>query len=471
MTEPQQTVQERSAKQRELVKRSFELFPGGTVNMIVQPSGLEMILERGDGSYVFDVDGRRFLDCSLGGGSQIFGHAHPRIVSAVSEAMARGSNLFTVNRRAVELAERLVKYIPSAEMVRFNQSGSEATFGALRLARALTKRQGIIKFDGAYHGSHDLAVWSFGRTLYATGDAKASAGIPLPRPTAECAGTQAGIEDEVFVLPYNDSDAVRAIFREHPSRFAAVICEPYQRNLSPQPGFLETLREECDRSGTVLIFDEVVSGFRLAPGGAQEKYGVLPDLTTLGKAMSGGMPMAALVGRRFVMERLDPRLPTDSYSFLCGTHNGNLVAVEAAHVGLDMLIEERGLARLEQLGELARLQLKEAFVEFGVEAQLCGEGPMFHPYFLNRPVRSQEDVRAADWRFNDEFHRKLRQAGIHKSFGKGYLSLVHTEEQIDELVEASRWALQQLVGPPRAATASRPLVAGPVMAGTKPGGA
>ncbi len=269
----------------DLIQRSQDTLPGGTTTSVVPPKGLEFIVDHGKGAYLYDVDGRRYLDFFMGAGPLVLGHAHPRIVAAIRDNAHKGTHHFGLHKRTLELAERLVKYVPSAEMVRFTSSGSEATFHAMRLARAVTGRAGIVKFDGAYHGHHDLAVWSYEQTP-----------TQIPAPTAESRGIQLGVAEDMTVLPFNDIAAIRETLRARPDHFAAVICEPHQRALPPLPGFLEALREACDRAGTVLIFDEIVTGFRLAAGGGQELYGVVPDLTTLGKAMTGGMTMSALVG-------------------------------------------------------------------------------------------------------------------------------------------------------------------------------
>ncbi len=275
-----------SDDQSDLIQRSRDTLPGGTTTSVVPPKGLEFIVDHGEGAYLYDVDGRRYLDFFMGAGPLVLGHAHPRIVAAIRDNAHKGTHHFGLHKRTVELAERLVKYVPSAEMVRFTASGSEATFHALRLARAATGRDGIVKFDGAYHGHHDLAVWSYEQTP-----------TTIPAPTPESRGIQPGVAENIVVLPFNDIGPIRETLRDHPDRFAAVICEPHQRALPPLPGFLEALREECDRAGTILIFDEIVTGFRVAPGGAQERYGVTPDLTALAKILAGGLPGGAVAGK------------------------------------------------------------------------------------------------------------------------------------------------------------------------------
>jgi glutamate-1-semialdehyde 2,1-aminomutase len=424
-----------SEEQRRLVRRSKELLPAGTTTSVVPPDGLEFIVDHGDGAYLYDVDGRRYLDFFLGAGPLVLGHAHPRLVQTIQQSAAKGTHHFGLHRRTVELAERLVQYVPSAEMVRFAASGSEATFHALRLARAVTGRQGVIKFDGAYHGHHDLAVWSYEQTP-----------IDGTQPTAESRGIQAGVGDNIVVLPFNDPGALRQALNDAPERFAAVICEPHMRSIPPNPGYLEAMREACDRTGTVLIFDEIVTGFRLAPGGGQECYGVTPDVTTLGKAMTGGMPMSAVVGKRAFMEHFDPASAPEQYAFHCGTYNGYYLAAECAHTTLDILIEEGGIAQLHHLGSLAREKLERVFVDAGEPVSMNGHGPMFHPYFSERRVENNADVRASDLEKSAAFHCKLVEGGIYKEFVKGYVGLPHTEDHLDELARVAAWALAQLKG-------------------------
>jgi len=419
----------RSATQSAQVARSKELIPGGTANSLAPPEGLEFIIERGEGPYVYDTDGRRFLDLMLGAGPLVLGHSHPRLVATLTAQAVRGTHYFGLGRRAVELAERLVQHVPCAEMVRFTGSGSEATFHALRLARAVTGRAGIIKFDGAWHGHHDLAVWSM--ELSPT---------QVPEPYPVSAGIQRGVSEDLVVLPFNDAAMVRHMLRNHPGRFAAVICEPMQRTLVPRPGFLEVLREECDRAGTVLIFDEVVTGFRLAPGGAQQKYGVTPDLATLGKALAGGVPLSALVGRRALMEHLAPGSDPATYSFHCGTFNAYPLGIECAHTTLDILVGDRGIDLLARLGASAREAVARTLSDCGLAAQVTGDGPLFHFYFSEEPIEDHAAVRRSNLALSDAIHRRMYAAGIYKQFSKAYLSVVHTEDHISAFCDALRWA-------------------------------
>jgi len=344
-----------------------------------------------------------------------------------------GTHHFAPHLRAVELAERICKYVPCSEMVRFTASGNEATYNAIRLARAITGRNGIIKFDGSFHGHHDLVAWSFERS-----------NTNYPTPVPQSAGIQRGVADDLAVLPFNDIKAVTTLLQADPRRFAAIICEPLQRMLSPQAGFLEGLRSICDETGTILIFDEIVTGFRLAPGGAQEHYGVVPDLAAIGKALSAGLPLAALVGKRNLMEHLDPASNKEQFAFHCGTLNAYALGVEAAHTCFDILIDEGGLDYLSDIGEYARQSMEKVFFGTGHAVDIAGEGPLFHPYFTDHKICNNADVANCNWVLSDKLHHLMFEAGIYKPSVKGYLAIVHGTQHVDELSDVMRWALDQL---------------------------
>lgn len=423
------------AGELDLVARAQAVIPGGSSVAAILPKGLEFVVERAAGATITTTDGRRLVDFVLGGGPLVLGHAHPAIASALRRAAADGTHHYVLHRRTIELAERICRHVESAEAVRFTASGTEATLHALRLARAVTGRRGIVKFDGAYHGHHDLGVWSFEHSE-----------LDGQRPVPESAGIQAGVADDVAVLPFNDSEAIGALLRAEPDRFAAVICEPLQRALPPEPGFLETVRAACDGTGTVLIFDEVVTGFRLAPGGAQERYGVAADLTTLGKALAGGMPLAALAGRRALMEHLDPRSDAATRSYHCGTFNGYLAGAECAHATLDELIDGGGLDVLEQITDEAVEALRRCFADAGEPVWIAAAPGLFQPYFSEGPVRDAAGVRASDLARLKRYTELLLEAGVYKLPNKGYLSLAHGADELAQLVEASTWALGRLRG-------------------------
>jgi len=419
----------------DLVARAKAVIPGGSSVAAILPEGREFVVERGEGATLVTTDGRRLVDFVLGGGPLVLGHAHPAIRDALTRAGEDGTHHYVLHRRTIELAERICRHVESAEAVRFTASGSEATMHALRLARAVTGRSGILKFDGAYHGHHDLGVWSFEHTE-----------PDGTRPVPESAGVQGGIADDLVVLPFNDPAAVRALLDAEPDRFAAVICEPLQRALPPRPGFLEAVREACDRTGTVLIFDEVVTGFRLAPGGAQERYGVPADLTTLGKALAGGMPLAALVGRRDLMQHLAPQSQAGIRTYHCGTFNGYLAGVECAHATLDILIEGAGIDELQRLTEATVEVLRRAFADAREPVWIAAASGLFQPYFSAAPVHDAAGVRASDLDRLRRYTALLLEAGVYKLPNKGYVGLAHGADELARLEDATRWALGRLAG-------------------------
>jgi glutamate-1-semialdehyde 2,1-aminomutase len=417
----------------DLVARAKAVIPGGSSVAAILPEGQEFVVERGEGATLITTDGRRLVDFVLGGGPLVLGHAHPAIGRALARAAADGTHHYVLHRRTVELAERICRHVASAEAVRFTGSGTEATMHALRLARAATGRRGIVKFDGAYHGHHDLGVWSF---EHSEPDGT--------RPVPESAGVQAGIADDIVVLPFNDPAAIGELLDAEPDRFAAVICEPLQRALPPRPGFLEAVREACDRTGTVLVFDETVTGFRLAPGGAQKRYGVRADLTTLGKALAGGVPLAALAGRRDLMEHLSPHSEAARRTYHCGTFNGYLTGVECAHATLDLLIEGGGIDALERLTRETVEVLSRAFADAGEPVWIAAAGGLFQPYFSAAPVHDAAGVRASDLARLKRYTALLLEAGVYKLPNKGYVGLAHGADELARLDDATRWALARL---------------------------
>jgi glutamate-1-semialdehyde 2,1-aminomutase len=425
--------QSRTDAHANAVHRARAVVPGGTTNSASMPADLQFIVERGEGAELIDVDGRRIVDFVLGGGPVVLGHAHPRILEAVERAIRDGGHHFALHRRTLELAERICHLVPSAEMVRFTGTGSEATFHGLRLARAVTGRQGYLKFDGGYHGHHDLAAWSFEWS-----------GSDGPGPVAESAGIQQGLADDVTVLPFNDASAIEQALGAHPNRFAAVIVEPIQRAIPATRTFLQAVRDACDRTGTVLIFDEIVTGFRCAPGGYQELIGVTPDLTALGKALGGGIPISALVGRRHVMEHLDPHSAQSSRSFHCGTFNGYQLGSEAAHVTLDFLVNEGGITELDRISRQAGDVLRRTFAAEGVPVTVLDGMGLFQHYFTDRAIARASDVRASDHDRLVTWHHELLRAGVWKLLAKGYVSLAHEPRHLRALEEAAGIAARRM---------------------------
>ena len=301
--------------------RGLDLLPGRRVHIGSLPGGHPMIVARGLGSRVWDKDGNEYTDLLLGSGPMVIGHAHPHVVKAVERQVALGSTFYAPTEPLLALAERIVDALPCAEMVQFCSSGSEATHYSLRIARAATGRDMVLKFEGGFHGANDYSLMSM----------LPERQLPFPAAEASSAGIPAGLAENVLIAPYNDLVAAATLVEEYSTRIAAVIVEPVQRVISPVPGFLSGLRELTAREGIVLIFDEIVTGFRLGPGGAQERYGVTPDLATLGKVIGGGYPMAAVTGRRDLMALADSsRKGQPDFAYFSGTLNGNAVAAAAA---------------------------------------------------------------------------------------------------------------------------------------------
>lgn len=409
---------------------AMHLIPGGSVTILSLPGGARKVIARGKGTRVWDTEGVEYVDFLLGSGPLILGHAHPAVVEAVSAQVAQGSTFYAPNEKVLALAERIVERAPCAEMVQFCGSGSEATQYALRLARAATGREKVLKFEGAFHGSNDYALMS----LYPSGPSD------YPRAEPSSAGIPQGVADSVLIAPYNDLERTRAIVDHHGPEIAAIIAEPFQRVIPPAPGFLEGLRTLADRHGIVLVFDEVVTGFRWGPAGAQGYYGTTPDLATYGKIIGGGYPLAAVAGRREVMELAgqDHRGHED-FVYFSGTLNGNPVAAAAGLATLDVLDEPGSYERLFALGTRIRRLLTEAFI--GRDAQVMGEGPLFQVLLTDQPVTDYRTMKTADAAAMAPIARGVFERGFFISGEKGYLSLVHSDEEVDALAAAYREAL------------------------------
>src|SRR3989449_4673148 len=331
----------RTDEEMRMLETAARALPGGVLGSSRFPDDLAFIVRRGSGSKLYDVSGREYIDYLMGSGPLILGHAHPAVVAAVRDALEHGTTYFLVNEPIVRLADELCRAVPCAEQVRFTSTGTEATFFALRAARAFRGRDKVMKFEGGYHGGHDYALMS----------AAPRSPKAFPAPMPDSAGIPHVLEGEVLIAPYNDLATVEALLAVQADSLAAVIVEPFQRIIPPREGFLEGVRRLTQRHGIPLIFDEVVTGFRFAYGGAQEAYGVTPDLATYGKIIGGGFPLAAVVGRADIMQGFDPRTEgTGAFVSQSGTLNGNPVASVAGLASLAELREPGGYARLHRTG-------------------------------------------------------------------------------------------------------------------------
>ena len=419
-----------------LFERAQRVIPGG-VNSPVRAfgavGGTPRFFERAAGAYLWDVEGRRYIDYVGSWGPMVLGHTHPAVVTAVQAAAARALSFGAPTQAETLFAERLCELVPSIERVRLVSSGTEATMTAIRLARGFTGRKVIVKFEGCYHGHADALLVKAGSGALTFGH-PSSAGVP-----EETAA-------HTLVLSYNDLEALDTAFARQGAQIAAVIVEPVAGNMNlvlPAPGFLEALREHCTRHGALLIFDEVMTGFRVALGGAQAHYGIRPDLTTLGKVIGGGLPLGALGGRRDIMDKLAPLGPV----YQAGTLSGNPLAVAAGLATLTLVVQPRLLERIEAttrwLAEGLVAEARKAGVIFSSQSI----GSMFGIYFREAAPQSFAEVMQCDReRFNRFFHAMLEQ-GIYlapSAHEAGFVSAAHGDAEIDATLAAARAAFSQL---------------------------
>lgn len=420
---------EHSPRERELLDQTSQFMPSG-VRTPSHSAAHAMVVESGHGCWLRDVSGNEYLDYLMGSGPLLLGHAHPAVVEAVSQGLSQGSSYLMVNESAVELAHEVAQTVPCAEKVVFNNSGSESTFFALRMARAFTGREKVLKFEGAFHGMHDYALMS-NQWTSAPGTDEA----PVPN----SAGIPSGIEQNVVVAPWNDIDATEHRIREQADSLAAVILEPLQRTLPPEAGFLERIREITRELGIVLIFDEVVTGYRLALGGAQEYYGVVPDLATVCKGIASGFPISILCGRADIMDHADPmRLAQGDHVRMTGTFSGNSLSCRAALATLHELRRPGTYEGLFDKGRRLMQGLSDAMSRAGVPCQVTGEPPAFQPWFSDSVVRNFRDMLQADPARNLRFTELLLDRGILKAHEKFFVSTAHGEAEIELTLEAYR---------------------------------
>lgn len=418
-------------------KRSHAVFPAGSNGEFNIPPELTIVVERGDGARLWDTSGREFVDFSMGWGSVLPGHARREVVEAATRQAALGSNFAHVNRPALELAEKLQALSPANERVRFCASGTEATMYCQRLARAVTGKPLILKFEGAYHGANEIGVTSlFPHRL-----------VDFPTPDPSSAGIAPVVQDQVIVAPYNDLATTEKIIAGHGDRLAGAIVEPLQRCTPPRPGFLEGLRAACDRHGVKLIFDEVVTGFRLAYGGAQEFYGVHPDLVAYGKALGGGFPIGAFAGRRAILDWVrEDRLGQDDYVWTASTLGGNPVSTAAALAALAIYRRPETYPQLRALGDYLRQGMRRVLEMRQQRAQVIGDGPLAQVVFSPEPVFDYRTTRKGDGAKGRRLMLNLFRRGVflNPMGTKLYLSLMHTKADCDRLLDHLDQALVEI---------------------------
>lgn len=404
---------------------------GACLNAFKPPADMAFIAAGGQGAEVWDSEGNRYVDYLLGSGPMVLGHAHPSVAAAIAKQARLGTHFYFLNEKAIELSEQIARLVPCAESIRFCSDGSEATFYALRIARAFTGKRRVLKFDGAFHGHHDYAK----QQLAASGS--------WPNSAAETAGIPQTISDTVLVAPFNDLEQTKSIARAT-SDVAAILVEPIQRCLVPQPGFLEGLRQLADEIGALLIFDEVVTGFRVALGGAQQLYGVTPDLCALGKILGGGTPLAAVAGRADIMELTDPTRRSDGRSvYMSGTLNGNPLSCAAGLATLRVIQESDGPKMLASKGEFLAEGLRSIAKDLSLQVQLLGAPGFVQLVFGANPVTRVAHLKASNMKAATEFGIELMRRRVLAYPGsKLYISLAHDDRIQSRFLEAAKDALR-----------------------------
>ncbi len=426
----------KTTKSEEIFAAAQKLMPGGVsspVRAFKSVGGQPIVFDRVQGAYIWDVDGNQYIDYVGSWGPAICGHTHPDVIKALHEVLDKGTSFGAPSYLENVLAEMVIDAVPSIEMVRFVNSGTEACMSVLRLMRAFTGRDKIIKFEGCYHGHADMF-------LVKAGSGVATLGLP------DSPGVPKSTTSNTLTAPYNDLEAVKALFHENPDQISGVILEPVVGNagfITPDAGFLEGLRELTQEHGALLVFDEVMTGFRIAYGGAQQKFGVTPDLTTLGKIIGGGLPVGAYGGRKDIMAMVAPAGPM----YQAGTLSGNPLAMTAGIKTMELLQQPGTYEQLDQITQKLVGGLLQIAKEAGHEA--CGGSisGMFGFFFNPGPVHSYEDAKKSDLTKFSRFHRGMLERGIYlapSQFEAGFMSLAHTEADIDQTLAAAKEVLSSL---------------------------
>lgn len=403
--------------QDNLIERANAVLPAGGFGNF-DPG---LIIREGKGTHVWDEDGNEYIDYLLGSGPMVLGHGHPEVMEVVHEQLDRGMTFFANNALGIELAEEICRAVPCAEQVRYVSTGSEADMYAMRLARAFTGKEKIVKFEGGYHGMSSEAQVSLAPDKL----------VNFPMGVADSAGITQGVQDSMLVAPYNDIESLKSILDEYEDDIAAVIVEPLQRIIPAAAGFLQGVREECTKRGIVLIFDEVVTGFRFAYGGAQELYNVTPDVCTMGKLVGGGFALAAIAGKADIMAHFDiSKVGRDGFLMQVGTLSGNPVAAAAGLKTLEIMRRPGQYEKLYENGQRVMDAMAKHLGAAGHDHRIMGHQTMFDVVFTSDDISDYRGVIRGDKAKADAFNRVLREEGIFKSPGKTYISLMLSEEDL-----------------------------------------
>lgn len=427
----------KTARSAALFKKARKILPGGVnspVRAFKSVGGSPLFIQTAKGSHIWDVDGNEFIDYVCSWGPLILGHAHPRVLKAIREVADHGTSFGASTELEVRLAELIRKAMPSVEMLRMVNSGTEATMSALRVARAYTGRSKVIKFEGCYHGHAD----SF---LIKAGSGATTLGVP------DSPGVTSSIASDTLNARYNDLESVERLIEKHHDTIAALIVEPIAGNMGlvlPRKRFLKALRTLCSKNRIILIFDEVITGFRVAIGGAQELYGIRPDLTTLGKIIGGGLPVGSYGGRREIMEMVAPSGPV----YQAGTLSGNPLAMAAGYETLKILSERKGLySDLERKGKLLAKEIEGIIQAYSLPLRLNQIGSLFTLFFTEREVKDYESAKSSDKKLFAAYFHEMLERGIYlppSQFETAFLSTAHTETNIERTVAANRQVLKKI---------------------------
>ena len=421
----------RSREDLALVETARRVLPAGGFGNVSS----DLIIRAGRAGRVWDESGNEYIDYLLGAGPMLIGHAHPEVNEAVHEQVENGTGFFMNNRHGIALAAAIVEAVPCAEQVRFVSTGSEANAFAIRLVRAFRKRDKILRFEGGFHGMSDATLMSFAPKRLSN----------FPHSVPDSAGIPQGVRDDILVAPYNDIDTFAGMLREHGDALAGVLMEPVQRILPPRPGFLEGVRELTARHDVPLVFDEIVTGFRLAFGGAQAYYGVVPDVCTLGKVLGGGYPLAAIAGREDIMAHFDVgRVGPDEHLLQLGTLSGNPVAARAGLATLEVLRRPGTYEGLFATGERLMQGLAERLAEHRIEAAVVGLPTWFDAVFARGPIEDYRDVRRGDGAAHERLNALLLERGVLKGKSRYAVSTAHTDRDVADTLEGWSSALAAL---------------------------